>query len=143
MLSFFSGWSPELQAAAIGALVGGCLGILGAILGGWMQGRAWYGYELKRAAGEKHEHAIQTALEWSVNGRKDSLRHADLHGADLRGVNLGQGMGDEPTADLSYANLTHANLTARQFDTRQLGGSPTVKRQVEARKTRECGPEGR
>ena len=34
MLSFFSGWSPELQAATIGALVGGCLGILGAILGG-------------------------------------------------------------------------------------------------------------
>ena len=75
-----------------------------------MQGLAWYRYEQKRAAAEKHAQWVQTALEWAANGRKDSLRRADLHGADLRGVNLGKTQDDETTADLSYANLKNANL---------------------------------
>ena len=91
-------------------LVGAAIGAVGAILGGFVQGWASDWFERRRAAIEKRELAaelaaekreqwIQTALEWAANGRKDSLRRANLQDADLRGVELGAG-------PVSYTHLT-------------------------------------
>jgi len=87
-------------------LVGAAIGAAGAIVGGFVQGLASDWFERRRAAAEKHEQWIQTALEWAVNGCKDSLRRANLHDADLRRVDLGRGPNGDKGADLSYSNLT-------------------------------------
>ena len=36
----------------IGAIIGAAAAILGGIIGGWVQGRAWFHYEQKRAVEE-------------------------------------------------------------------------------------------
>ena len=69
-------------------LVGAAIGAIGAIVGGFVQGLASDWFERRRAAAEKHEQWIQTTLEWAANGRKDSLRRANLQGADLRRVEM-------------------------------------------------------
>jgi hypothetical protein len=94
-------------------LVGAAIGAAGAILGGFVQGLASDWFERRRAAAEKHEQWIQTALEWAASGRTDSLRRANLQGADLRWVDLGPGEGvelGEQGADLVAANLTGTDL---------------------------------
>jgi hypothetical protein len=70
---------------------------------------------------KKQEQWIQTALEWAANGRKDSLRRANLQGADLRGVDLGPGETGGKGADLSYSNLRGADLKGAR-----LGGANLI-----------------
>lgn len=101
---------PEALYALIGAGIGGLFAILGGIVGGWMQGLAWYHYESKRARGERRQKWIKVAQEWASNGHKESLRRADLIEADLRGVKLGSQHNSEMGADLSYGCLDGANL---------------------------------
>jgi len=69
-------------------LIGAAAAIVGGIIGGWVQGLAWYRFELKRAADERRRRSTEIALEWATSGRPDSLRRADLQGADLREIDL-------------------------------------------------------
>ena len=101
----------------------GAAAIEGGIIGGWVQGWAWYHYEQKRAAAEKRERWREIALEWADTGRKKSLRRADLRGADLRGVDLGPGEGGENEADLSFADLSKADLRGAMLTKADLTGA--------------------
>ena len=89
-------------------LIGAGAAILGGIVGGWVQGLSWYYFEKRRAADENRKRWTQTALEWSKNGMKASLRRADLRKADLRGALLY--MADVSFADLREADLEGTNL---------------------------------
>ncbi len=104
-------------------LIGAAIGAIGAIVGGFVQGLASDWFERRRAAAEKREQWIQTALEWAANGRKDSLRRADLQGADLREVDLGPGPDGDKGADLSYSNLRRANLENANLTGANLSGA--------------------
>ena len=100
----------------IGALIGAAAAIIGGIIGGFVQGWAWYRYEQKRAAVEKREQWIETALEWAANGGRESLRRANLSGADLSWTTLG-------SADLSSANLSGADLSSANLGRAILRGA--------------------
>ena len=91
-------------------IAGASAAILGGVIGGFVQGWAWYRFELKRAAREKKNRWTEIALEWAAKGRQESLRHVNLEGADLRAVDLGPGKKTDKGADLSYANLRDAYL---------------------------------
>ena len=128
----------------IGALIGAAAAIIGGIIGGFVQGWAWYRYEQKRAAAEKREQWIETALEWAANGRRESLRRAnlsggylrevdlastedaraDLIGADLRDADLGDA--NLRGADLRFANLSGANLEGADLRDANLRGADLI-----------------
>ena len=75
------------------------------LVGGFLGALVW-----RRRQATQRVRAIQTALQWEANGRKDSLRYADLRGADLSGVRLGRETEGELRADLNGANLKGAKL---------------------------------
>ncbi len=58
--------SSEVYWLLIGAAIGAVGAIVGGIIGGFVQGWASDWFERRRAAAEKHEQWIQTALEWVV-----------------------------------------------------------------------------
>jgi hypothetical protein len=94
-------------------LVGAATAIVGGIIGGWVQGRVWYHYELKRAAAEGKKRWERMACEWRDKGGNDSLRRADLSGAYLPYVNLSY-------SDLMGANLQGANLKGASLQVARL-----------------------
>ena len=108
----------------IGALIGAAAAIIGGIIGGFVQGWAWYRYEQKRAAVEKREQWIETALEWAANGGRESLRRANLSGADLSSANLGRAIlrgadlrgANLSSTDLHEADLRRSNLTGAKYN---------------------------
>lgn len=81
-------------------ILGGIIGIFGAVIGGIFEGLANYFLEGKRETRRERKRWIDLALNWDG---KQSLRRADLREADLRGVELVR-------ADLSYADLSRAKL---------------------------------
>jgi uncharacterized protein YjbI with pentapeptide repeats len=91
-------------------LIGAGAAIIGGVIGGWIQGRAWFHYERKRANLESTERWARLALDWSKSGRNQSFRGADLHGSNLTGVDLSEdesGIG----VDMSWANLEEARFS--------------------------------
>ena len=110
LLEAYLALPSDARAVIISAIVGGMLGITGAIIGGRIQARTWYQYQQKRAAVEKRERWIRIAREWAAKGRHHSLRLADLNGADLRGVDLAADT-RHSRADLAFSNLQDARLS--------------------------------
>lgn len=113
-------------------MLGAVAAILGGILGGWIQGLAWYYFERKRASAEKRERWVETALEWAVRGRQDSLRRADLESADLRGVDLGATGEKDVAVDISFGNLRRANLSRASLIRADLVGTCLVEASLES-----------
>jgi len=107
----------------LGIIIGAGAAILGGVIGGFVQGVAWYRFELRRAAREEKKRWIEIALEWAAKGRRESLLRVDLEGADLRGIDLTPGEGQERGADLSYANLSGVNLCYAQLAKANLSGA--------------------
>ncbi|MFP3897405.1 MAG: pentapeptide repeat-containing protein [Anaerolineales bacterium] len=103
----FSGLQGEIDSRAVIAAISG---ILGAIIGAWLQGYVSYHYEVRRVKAALRKETIHKALEWSATGRRDSFRGADLEGADLSDVDLGASNEDGLGADLSHCDLSNADL---------------------------------
>lgn len=110
LLEAYLSLPSDVRAVIISAIVGGCLGIAGAIIGGRIQARAWYEYQMERASAEKRERWIRIAREWATKGRHHSLRLADLQRADLQGVDLAADSRQQ-RADLAFSNLARSILT--------------------------------
>lgn len=92
----------------LGACIGGTTAILGGIIGGWVQGRAWYHFEQKRLAAERKGEWKERALHWEASGGGYSLRNADLENVSLVEIRLQK-------ADLIEANLYKAQLQGANF----------------------------
>ena len=107
----------------IGVIIGASAAIIGGVIGGFVQGWAWYRFEIKRAARQEKKRWIKIALEWAETRPFGSLRRADLEGADLRGVDLGRDKRTGKCADLSYANLRAAYLKEANLNSADLRGA--------------------
>ena len=94
-------------------ILGGLIGITGAIIGGIAEGVSNYLLEGRREARWRRQRWIDLALNWDG---KQSLRRADLRGADLRVVEL-------PRSDLMYADLQKAILLGADLQQADLWGA--------------------
>lgn len=104
-------------------IAGASAAIVGGIIGGFVQGWAWYGFDLKRVAREETNRWTQKARNWAINGRNAKLQCADLEGAYLQGVDLEPEEGGNKGADLSYANLRGAYLKEAKLKCVDLRGA--------------------
>lgn len=107
-----TGATVSIDSGLLSVLVGGVIGIVGAVAGSL----ASYWLESKREERRRRMNDLREALEWAQKGRKDSLRRADLYRADLRGADLAG-------ADLAFANLRHADLIEVNLQQADLHGA--------------------
>jgi hypothetical protein len=83
--------------------VGAMAAIVGGMIGGWVQGRAWFHYEQRRSIIELRRHWRQIAFERANGDHQKSLRGADLQDADLRQINLAPNEDSQQNVDLSLS----------------------------------------
>ena len=95
MLSFFSAGHRSCKQPQSARWSAAVLGILGAILGGWMQ--AWPGIVMNKSGRRQKSMHNGSKPPWNglLMGARIVCRRADLHGADLHGVNLGKSTGQQ------------------------------------------------
>jgi uncharacterized protein YjbI with pentapeptide repeats len=103
--------STDLQLV----IIGGVIGIVGALLGAALGAFFDYWLQEKREKREKRQQNLAAVMEWAATGRKKNLRRSYLFGCDLRGVDLNCGPEQERGADLSYSDLRNTDLSNAQL----------------------------
>ena len=111
--------TPELRLV----IIGGVIGIVGALLGAGMGAIIDFWLGEKRDQRLKRLQNRTTALEWAATGRTKNLRHIDLQGQDLRGADFCNGPDQDRGADLSYSDLRQVDLSNAQLVNTDLRGA--------------------